>query len=223
LIQFKSEFWHPSVATDIVLFTIRNKTLNILLAKRKDNGMWAIPGGFLQKGETIRQCAERELKEEAGITVPYLEQFENFSDPDRDIRNPNTQVISVAFIGIHPSGKLKIKANTDVSDVNWFEFNEIPKLAFDHNEICTRALIKLDKLVKEKPELLFPFLKEEFTLTELHETLLIVSSDVSSLKEKRNFRKWVAEYNNGNGLVKETGNYRTGNHRPAKLYKNNNY
>ena len=68
MVQFKSEFWHPSIATDIVLFTIRNKTLNILLAKRKDNGMWAIPGGFLKKGETLRQCAERELKEEAGIS-----------------------------------------------------------------------------------------------------------------------------------------------------------
>ena len=219
MVQFQSEFWHPSVATDIVLFTIRNKALNILLAKRKDNGMWAVPGGFLQKGETLRQCAERELKEEAGISVPYLEQFENFSDPDRDLRNPNTQVVSIAFIAIHPSGKLKIKANTDVSDVNWFEYEAIPKLAFDHNEICFKARLRLDQLAKDKPDLLFPFLEEEFTLTELHETLLIVSSDISSLKEKRNFRKWVAEYNNGKGLVAETGNYRTGNHRPAKLYK----
>lgn len=219
MVQFKSEFWHPSIATDIVLFTIRNKTLNILLAKRKDNSMWAILGGFLKKGETLRQCAERELKEEAGISVPYLEQFENFSNPNRDDRNPNTQVVSVAYIAIHPSGRLKIKANTDVSDVNWFEYQTIPELAFDHNEICKKARLKLDQLAKEKPELLFPFLNEEFTLTELHETLLSVSSDVSSLKEKRNFRKWVADYNNGKGLVEETGSYRTGNHRPAKLYK----
>ena len=213
---FESDFWHPSVATDVVLFTIRERKLNILLVKRKDDGLWAIPGGFLQEGESLNQCAARELKEETGITVPYLEQFENFSNP---IRDPRTQVISVAFIAIHPSGKLKIKANTDVSDVNWFEYKEIPKLAFDHNEICIKARLKLDKLAKDKPELLFPFLEEEFTLTELHETLLIVSSDISSLKEKRNFRKWVGEYNNGNGLVIETGNYRTGNHRPAKLYK----
>ena len=213
---FESDFWHPSVATDVVLFTIREGKLNILLVKRKDDGLWAIPGGFLQEGESLNQCAERELKEETGITVPYLEQFENFSNP---IRDPRTQVISVAFIAIHPSGKLKIKANTDVSDVNWFEYEAIPKLAFDHNEICIKARLRLDQLAKDKPDLLFPFLEEEFTLTELHETLLIVSSDISSLKEKRNFRKWVAEYNNGKGLVLETGKYRTGNHRPAKLYK----
>ena len=212
---FESDFWHPSVATDVVLFTIREGKLNILLVKRKDDGLWAIPGGFLQKGESLNQCAERELKEETGITVPYLEQFENFSNP---IRDPRTQVISVAFIAIHPSGKLKLRADTDVSDVNWFDYEMIPELAFDHNEICIKARLRLNKLVKEKPELLFPFLDKEFTLTELHETFLIVSSDISSLKEKRNFRKWVAEYNDGKGMVKETNNFRTGNHRPAKLY-----
>ena len=212
---FESDFWHPSVATDVVLFTIREKKLNILLVKRKDDGLWAIPGGFLQQGESLNQCAERELKEETGITVPYLEQFENFSNPSRD---PRTQVISVAFIAIHPSGKLKLRAETDVSDVNWFDYEMIPELAFDHNEICIKARLRLDKLVKEKPELLFPFLDKEFTLTELHETFLIVSSEISSLKEKRNFRKWVAEYNDGKGMVKETNNFRTGNHRPAKLY-----
>ena len=212
---FESDFWHPSVATDVVLFTIREGKLNILLVKRKDDGLWAIPGGFLQEGESLNQCAERELKEETGITVPYLEQFENFSNPIRDLR---TQVISVAFIAIHPSGKLKLRADTDVSDVNWFDYEMIPELAFDHNEICIKARLRLDKLVKEKPELLFPFLDKEFTLTELHETFLIVSSDISSLKEKRNFRKWVVEYNNGKGMVRETDSFRTGNHRPAKLY-----
>ena len=75
---FESDFWHPSVATDVVLFTIRESKLNILLVKRKDDGLWAIPGGFLQEGESLNQCAERELKEETGITVPYLEQFENY-------------------------------------------------------------------------------------------------------------------------------------------------
>ena len=66
-------------------------------------------------------------------------------------------MVSVAFIAIHPSGKLKIKANTDVSDVNWFEYNTIPSLAFDHNEICIKARLKLDQLAKDKPDLLFPF------------------------------------------------------------------
>ena len=80
------------------------------------------------------------------------------------------------------------------------------------------ARIKLASLSKDKPELLFPFLEEEFTLTELHETLLCVTTHSSSLKEKRNFRKWILEYNSGEGLVRETGNIRKGNHRPAKLF-----
>ena len=215
---FESEFWHPSVATDIVLFTIKNKKLCILLVKRKDNEMWAIPGGFLTKGESLNDCAKRELKEETGIEVPFLKQFENFSNPDRDHRG---QVISVAFIGIHPSGKLKLKADTDVSDVDWFFYDEIPNLAFDHNEICIRAREKLNTLLNENAELLFPFLNKEFTLTELQETLICITTQSSSLKEKRNFRKWVFDYASGKGLVKETGNIRKGNHRPAKLYSKN--
>ena len=216
---FESEFWHPSVATDIVLFTIRNKKLCVLLVKRKDTKEWAIPGGFLTKGETLRECAVRELKEETGIEVPFLKQFENFSNPNRDTRNH--QVISVAFIGIHPSGKLKLKADTDVSDVNWFFYDEIPELAFDHNEICSKAREKLNSLLNENAELLFPFLNDEFTLTELQQTLMCINTQSSSLKEKRNFRKWVFEYASGKGLVRETGNIRKGNHRPAKLYSKN--
>ena len=215
---FESEFWHPSVATDIVLFTIRNKKLSLLLVKRKDNQMWELPGGFLTKGESLNECAMRELKEETGIEIPFLRQFENFSNPKRDHRG---QTISVAFIGIHPSGKLKLKADTDISDVNWYYYDKIPQLAFDHNEICMKARKKLNILLNENAELIFPFLEEEFTLTEMHETLICITTKLNSLKEKRNFRKWIFEYSSGKGLVKETGNIRKGNHRPAKLYIRN--
>ena len=57
---FESIYWHPSVATDIVLLSLRKKKLSVLLVKRLDNeNGWALPGGFLEKGEDLDQCAQR--------------------------------------------------------------------------------------------------------------------------------------------------------------------
>ena len=83
---FESNYWHPSVAADIVLLSLRQKKLSVLLVKRLDheNG-WALPGGFLEKGENLDQCAQRELYEETGIRVPYISHFANYSDPSRAV------------------------------------------------------------------------------------------------------------------------------------------
>ena len=108
---FESNYWHPSVTTDIVLLSLRQKKLSVLLVKRLDHeDGWALPGGFLEKGEDLDQCARRELKEETGIQVPYMSHFANYSDPNRDTRH---QVISVAYLAVHPSGKLRIRANSE--------------------------------------------------------------------------------------------------------------
>ena len=64
---FISEFWHPSIATDVALFTLREGRLCILLIKRKIEKTWALPGGFLIKGESLDACAKRELEEETGV------------------------------------------------------------------------------------------------------------------------------------------------------------
>ena len=216
---FESDHWHPSVATDIVLLTLRNKKLSVLLVKRldKDNG-WALPGGFLEKGENLEDCARRELKEETGVEVPYLSHFSNYSDPNRDSRH---QVISVAYLAVHPSGKLRLRANSDVLDLNWFNINELPQLAFDHNKICEDGIKFSRSLLEQKPELALAFHKEHFTLTELQETFATFGDTKFLPENKRNFRLWLRSFGNGIGLVAETGYFKYGKHRPAKLFKPN--
>ena len=215
--QFVSQYWHPAVATDIALYTLRHGELHLLCVKRKDSGEWALPGGFITEGENLDQCAARELKEEAGVEVPYLQHFANYSDPKRDNRG---QVISVAYVAIHPSGKLRLKADTDVSDVNWFSKSQIPDLAFDHNKIATDAKRFLAGLVESRPEMVFAFHHAAFTLSELQQTFEAIAGDKYAPHNKRNFRLWAERFG-GIGLVVETGDVRTGAHRPAKLYQPN--
>lgn len=212
---FESKFWHPSVATDAVILSLRENILSVLIAKRIDKRGWALPGGFIREGESLDECVRRELKEEAGIEVPYLKHFANYSEPQRDER---AQTISVAYVAVHPSGKLKLKADTDVIDVKWVPFADLPQLAFDHNLICNHAVKIARKLIEEDPEIVFSFLPKEFTLTELQAVYAALGGKKFAPENKRNFRLWVDRYSDGKGLVTQTEGIRTGPHRPAKIY-----
>ena len=193
--------------------------MSVLLVKRLDSDSgWALPGGFLEKGENLEECARRELKEETGVEVPYLSHFSNYSDPNRDSRQ---QVISVAYLAVHPSGKLRLRANSDVLDLNWFNINELPRLAFDHNKICQDGIKFSRSLLEQKPELALAFHKEHFTLTELQETFSAFGDTKFLPENKRNFRLWLRSFGNGIGLVTETAHFKYGKHRPAKLFKPN--
>ena len=185
------------MATDIALYILRHGDLNLLCVKRKDSGEWALPGCFITEGENFDQCAERELKEEAGVEVLYLQHFANYSDPKRDNRE---QVISVAYVAIHPSGKLSLKADTNVFNVNWFSTSQIPDLAFDHNKIVTDAKRFLAGLVESRPEVVFAFCHAAFTLSELQQTFEAIAGEKFAPHNKRNFRLWVERFS-GVGLV----------------------
>lgn len=127
------------VAVDVVL--VRNCMDNpeILLIKRKNEpfqNCWALPGGFVEKNEALEQAAIRELKEETSIEIQSLEQLKAFGKPFRDPRN---HVVSVAFFGI-TSLDTVAKAADDAKDAQWFAVKELPKLAFDHDEIIKFAI-----------------------------------------------------------------------------------
>lgn len=126
------EYWKPSVTADVVVVDIhqaqyRNNGafVNILLVKRSDKSKafpdcWALPGGFLDKGESIEQCAVRELKEETGLTALNLSPIGVYSKPDRD---PRGQTISHAFMTVIPSSDeqpLLPQSGDDAKDIGLF-------------------------------------------------------------------------------------------------------
>src|SRR4030088_3371138 len=138
-----SNYERPSVTVDVVMMSLRQKDLQVLLVKRRSwpyEGMWAIPGGFVQMDESLEAAAKRELQEETGVHDVYLEQLYTFGDPGRD---PRTRVITVVYFALLDSERLQVKAADDAADVGWFSVYQLPPLAFDHEKILHYALARL--------------------------------------------------------------------------------
>lgn len=200
----------PSVTVDIVIFTLRDDDLQVLLVKRKAApyaNRWAIPGGFVSKNERLDDAARRELEEETSVRDVYLEQLYTFGDPKRD---PRERVITVAYFALVPA-PLAIAAGGDAADARWWSMYRLPKLAFDHAEILDYALTRL-RYKLEYTAVGFQLLPETFTLTELQKAYEII---LGIELDKRNFRRKILDAQ----VIEETGEYRTGEGRPAMLYR----
>lgn len=132
-----NQYDRPSIAADIAVFSIGSKivegtdyrklptkTLRLLLIRRAEQpfqGEWALPGGFMKKGETIQEAARRELKEETGTDKAYLELCDVFSDSGRD---PRGWIISQSFIAVLNENDLAnghLEASGDAGEAKWFD------------------------------------------------------------------------------------------------------
>ncbi len=128
-----------AVMVDNVVFCKTDK-FKVLLVQRKNDpfqGQWALPGGFLEEGETLEDGAKRELKEETGVEVDSMEQVRAFGKPGRDPRGPT---VTIAFLSrIYCEEDLK--PADDAKDARWVEVDKLPdmELAFDHDEIINVA------------------------------------------------------------------------------------
>jgi len=104
---------------------------DIILIKRKNPPEgWALPGGFVDYGESLESAAVREAKEETGLDVELLRQFHAYSDPKRDARH---HTITIVFIA---KAKGKAIAGDDAKEIGLFNKDTLPdQLAFDHRDI----------------------------------------------------------------------------------------
>jgi 8-oxo-dGTP diphosphatase len=204
------EYERPAITVDMVIFTMDEDDLQVLLIKRgypPFQGMWAIPGGFVDIDEGLEEAANRELFEETGLEGIHLEQLCTFGDPDRD---PRTRVISVAYFAVVPRTEAHIRAGDDASAAAWHSMNHLPNLAFDHARILDYGLTRL-RYKLEYTNVGFRLLAETFTLTELQRVYEVV---LGENLDKRNFRRKILRAR----VLEDTGHYRTGEGRPAKLY-----
>ena len=119
----------PLLTTDIII-QINDHPGHIVLIERRHEPLgWALPGGFVDVGESVEQAAVREAWEETGLRVRLTALLGVYSDPSRDPRGHN---VSVVFVG---EAWGKASAGDDAAGVGLFTADDLPPLAFDHGEI----------------------------------------------------------------------------------------
>lgn len=205
------DYPRPSVTVDVIIFTLGGNALQVLLVQRGNppfEEMWAIPGGFVGIDESLEGAAIRELEEETGVRDVYLEQLYTFGDPGRD---PRGRVITVAYFALVPADAVQPHAGHDTADARWWSVYDLPPLAFDHEDVLVYALQRL-RYKLEYTAVGFELLPEVFTLSELQVAYEIILGEEL---DKRNFRRKILSAD----VIEETGEYRAGEGRPAKLYR----
>ena len=202
----------PALTVDCVIFGLDDQDLTVMLIQRDlepFQGSWALPGGFVQIGESLDEAAARELREETGMTSVFLEQLYTFGQVDRD---PRERVVSVAYYALANRGAHDIEAATDARNAAWFSIDEVPSLAFDHDEILQCARQRLKGKVRYQP-IGFELLPTKFTITQLQRMYEII---LEKRLDKRNFRKKIL----GMDLLVELDEIQTDvAHRAARLYR----
>ena len=250
----------PSVTTDVAAFMISSddqesyrknpeNRLRLLLVKRGGHpfkGMWALPGGFLQRGETVEQCALRETQEETSVLPVSIMPVGVFSAPDRD---PRGWIISNAYVSIISEESVKQKGMDDADDAQWFgvSFDRDDagnyRLTLDYGDTELRALLTEEKTC---------FGRTMFRITESEglafDHAAIIAAALTALREAAKNYDTIFDFlperftltslqkvqetimnvsilpanfrRMVSGYVEETDEYVRGHgHRPAKLYK----
>lgn len=123
----KIDIYRNPVPTVDIIIEVNKK---IVLIERKNPPFgWALPGGFVDYGESYETAAIREAKEETNLNIENLQQFRTYSDPDRDPRRHTASTVFTAQASGEP------KAGDDATRAALFSRDNLPQLAFDHDKI----------------------------------------------------------------------------------------
>lgn len=202
------------LSVDAVVFGYEAGNISVLFIKRKYEpfkGQWAIPGGFIKEEETLEEAVKRELAEETGLEIKYLEQLYTFGALKRD---PRGRIISIAYFAFVKPNTFKLNASTDAEDVQWFSIDKIPELSFDHEEILQTAIERLRGKIVYEP-IGFELLDEKFPFSDLEKLYTTV---LGREVDRRNFRKKINHLNILDELNEKVSK---GSGRPASLFRFN--
>lgn len=213
--RIKTAGQNPHVSVDCVLFGFHEGDLKVLLIERSyaaesnssESGKdLLLPGDLVYDNEDLDTSAKRILKELTNLENIFLEQFHAFGDPNRvrkstdktwleSIRSePQARVITIAYYSLVKIEDYNPTASSFARNASWYPLNQLPELAFDHNEIVSFGLKALKKKIQTHP-IGFELLPNKFTLSQLqklYETIMGHGLD------KRNFRRQIIK----KGLLK---------------------
>lgn len=176
----------PHIAYDSVIFGFNGKQLKILVLEYHNTGYFALPGGFVRRGEHVDDAVKRGLRERTGLDNIYLEQFHTFgaasrAAPDvmRKILEANDyeveeghwlldRFISIAYYALINYSEVEPKPDELSDSINWYGLEDLPPLMMDHGQIVERALQSLQDNL-EKKLVGINLLPSKFTMKELQE------------------------------------------------------
>jgi ADP-ribose pyrophosphatase YjhB (NUDIX family) len=201
----------PAHVTLAVVLQVRDGLLQVLLWERARDpflGAWSLPGGYLERGETLEQSIRRHLAAKVDVReLAHLEQLETLSDPDR---NPHAWELATAYLGLVPAD-----LDPEVpEDTAWHSVSRLPDLAFDHRAIVLAGRDRL-RAKLSYTNVGFALAPPVFTLSQLRELYVAaLGHEVSTTNLQRVLlRRRLLE---PTGERREPG--RTGG-RPAALYR----
>lgn len=208
---------NQGVHTIVSLLTVENKKFKVLLIKRKNNpfnNYWALLGGALYNDESLESSVIREIKEKSGIENINPLMFKLFSDPNR-AKETGFRMLGVGYVALIDASAITfIKETIKTSDVAWFDIDDVPELAYDHNEVLMDS-IKYLKSQIFKPQILKMLFPNTVTIPEL---ISVFETILEEKQDRRNFRKKLLQENiliDCNCETQGEGN------KPCKVYKIN--
>lgn len=195
---------------DCVIFGYGEEKLKILLVECNLPpylGKWSLLGDFIRDDENLDHAADRVLKHYTHLESIHLEQVSTYGAKGR---HPLGRVITAAYYSL-----MKVRNfEDDISDglrVQWFDVDQLPRLAFDHRKILSSCHTRLQRRLRERP-IGFGLLPEKFTLSQLRKLYEIT---LGIELDKRNFRRKLKSLD----LLIDTGATQLDvAHRPAKLF-----
>ncbi len=197
------DYERPSLTTDMVLFRVKDadcvdtrkyadKELQVLLIKRDSEpseGLWSLPGGFVEIDEEIFDNVKRKLEYKTGVSGDfYVEQLYTWGDIDRDSRG---RVISVSFLGLcHSDNYKEEEVDRKTAWFNVFDIlnDKVGDLAFDHKKIIEYAFDRLRGKI-EYTDIAFNLLPTYFTMRECQKVYELILG-----REIDNFRRKISKY-----------------------------
>lgn len=219
---------NPNISVDCVIFGFDGERLKVLLIEEKDIGQGILrkrlPGDLIQRNEGLDQAADRVLWELASLRSVHLKQFHTFGTPQRvnaekDRKwlelyrsDPKARVITTAYYALVKMADFVPNPSSFAGEALWQDIADLPQLAFDHNEIVSVALTKLQRHF-ELNKSAYTLLPQKFTLNQLQQLHEAITQEEL---DKRNFRKKIVREK----LIEATEEKQQGVlHKPARLYR----
>lgn len=209
------------VGVDNVIFSVDTslQRLLVLLVMRQQEpflGQWCLPGTLVRQGESLEDAAYRILAEKIRVKNLYLEQLYSFGGPNRDPREAidsyGVRYLSVSYFALVRFDEAELIADR-VSGIAWYPVNQVPQLAFDHNEILVYGHQRLRNKLEYSP-VAFDVLPELFTLSDLYQLYATILGE--NFADYSNFRARLLKL----GFLCDTGlKVSRGAGRPASLYR----